>query len=366
MLNERFARLLPANVKSILRNIQKLFRVFLFTIFRTLDLCLVLLFSPYWIGGFLKSWRGDSILLYGASDRQRGDNDSVESNTLFQSIKHSKFKNSVFIFCYNKCNFPTLAFVRKASVIRPKVAIFSSYNHRSSRQPAFLVVRLLKSKGCRIVTLWWDTCSQNFSTKYEADLRASDLNVVLDNPNGIFFGVIEKTLGNRVTFAHPPVWFEVESTDISRRKNDFFFCGSMASYRSHRRSLIEVFKKQNIKYEIFATGDTNLVYADYINKLRFSKIGLSLPESVDCDQLKARVFEVALSGALLIDRKNCQTDKFFRDGCEYLSFKDSAELQKLVKKIVADPSKYSHIAEQGYKRAKGLCDPDTFWEKVLS
>ena len=108
-----------------------------------------------------------------------------------------------------------------------------------------------------------------------------------------------------------------------------------------------------------------MLYADYINKIQSSKIGLSFPESVDCDQLKARVFEVALSGALLVDRKNRQTDYFFEDGSEYISFTDAQELHDLIEKILANPSQYSHIAKKGYKKAKILCNPDTFWEKIL-
>lgn len=366
MLKDRFAKSIPANVKSILRNCQKLLRNLLFFHFRTLDFCLVLLFSPFWIGGFLKCWREEAILFYGASDRLAGDNDSVESNTLFKSIKHSKFANSVVIFFYDRCKFPTLAFLLKSSMIHPKVAVFSSYNQHSHKHPAFLAVTLLKLKGCRIVFLWWDTCSRHFCTKYETELRASDLNVVLDNPEKIFFGAVEKTLQNRVLFAHPPVWFDEEVIDISQRKNDFFFCGSMSSYRSHRASLAKVFSQQNIKHEIIATNKTSLAYSDYIQKMQLSKIGLSLPESVDCDQLKARVFEVALSGALLIDRKNRQTDKFFKDGLEYLSFSDSADLQKLVKKVLDDPTFYSQVAKRGKNRAKSLCNPDSFWEKILS
>ena len=111
----------------------------------------------------------------------------------------------------------------------------------------------------------------------------------------------------------------------------------MSSYRDHRKNLFEVFNHQNFKHEIFATGETNLLYADYINKIQSSKIGLSFPESVDCDQLKARVFEVALSGALLLDRKNKQTDYFFEDGSEYLSFTDAPELQELTKKNFGQP-----------------------------
>ena len=215
------------------------------------------------------------------------------------------------------------------------------------------------------MSLWWDTCSKHFSKKYGAELRAFDLNVILDNPEKEFIGEIEQTLKGQFLFAHTPVWFEAECTDIIKRKTDIFFCGSMSSYRDHRKNLFEVFNHQNFKHEIFATGETNLLYADYINKIQSSKIGLSFPESVDCDQLKARVFEVALSGALLVDRKNRQTDYFFEDGSEYISFTDAQELHDLIEKILANPSQYSHIAKKGYKKAKILCNPDTFWEKIL-
>lgn len=365
MLRARFAQHLPAGLKSYLRRLHKLARLIVLLTSRVMDLGLVFLFSPFWIGKFLRSWRGTAILVYGNSDRRKNDNDSVEANTLFQSIANSKFANAVFIFRHNKCHFPTLEFLWNVSKIQPKVAIFSSYNSRSHKQPAFLVVRLLKFKGCRVVSLWWDTCSQHFSKKYGAELRAFDLNVILDNPEKKFFEEIESTLKGQFLFTHPPVWFETECTDIIQRKTDFFFCGSMSSYRGHRKNLFEVFRRQTFKQEIFATGETNLFYADYVNKLRSAKIGLSLPESVDCDQLKARVFEVALSGALLVDRKNSQTDYFFEDGSEYLSFTDAQELHDLIEKILTNPSQYSHVAKNGYRRAKDLCNPDTFWEKIL-
>lgn len=365
MLRAFLAQNLPAGLKSDLQKLLKLWLIALFGISRIVDLSLVCLSSPFWIGRLLKSWRGTAILVYGNSDRRKDDNDSVEANTLFQSITNSRFVNAVVIFRHNKCHFPTLEFLWKISKSQPSVVIFSSYNNRSHKQPAFLVVKLLKVKGCRVVSLWWDTCSQHFSKKYEVELREFDLNVILDNPARKFIGEIEHTLKGKFLFAHPPVWFEGECTDIIQRKTDFFFCGSMTSYRDHRKKLFEVFNHQSFKHEIFATGDTNLLYEDYVNRIRSSKIGLSLPESVDCDQLKARVFEVALSGALLLDRKNKQTDYFFEDGSEYLSFTDAPELQELTKKILANPSKYSHIAKRGQIKAKSLCNPDTFWEKIL-
>jgi len=365
MLKALLARYLPARVKSTIRNLQRLLRIIIFSIFRILDLSLTFLLSPFWIGGFFKPWRSNTIMVYGNSDRRKGDNDSVETNTLFQSIANSRFSDAVFIYRHNKCKLPTLEFLWKASKIQPKITIFSSYDKHAPKQPALLVVRLLKFKGCKVVSLWWDTCSQHFLKKNDPELRLFDLNVILDNPEKMFLEEIEQTLKGQVLFAHPPVWFEGKVIDISQRTTDFFFCGSMSSYRSHRKKLMEVFRHQNIKHEIFTSGEINLSYADYINKIRSSKIGLSLPESVDCDQLKARVLEVTLSGTLLIDRKNSQTDKLFEDGSEYLSFTDSTELQELIEKILANPSQYSHIAKQGHIRAKSLCDPDSFWDQIL-
>ena len=63
-----------------------------------------------------------------------------------------------------------------------------------------------------------------------------------------------------------------------------------------------------------------LTHIEYANILNRSKISINFSKSVHFDQLKGRIWEILLSGSLLLETKNTQTDTLLVDGKEYVSF----------------------------------------------
>jgi hypothetical protein len=90
------------------------------------------------------------------------------------------------------------------------------------------------------------------------------------------------------------------------REIDVSFLGSATSYRSVRIEYIEYANSQRLQiFHSGGTGGIRLTMMEYADILRRSKISINISFSVEKKhQLKARVFEIVLCGALLFESSN--------------------------------------------------------------
>ena len=87
--------------------------------------------------------------------------------------------------------------------------------------------------------------------------------------------------------------------------------------------------------------------------------------SVDRHQLKARVFETMLSGALLLEERNDQTARYFEDGVDYVSFGSEQELVDKIRYYLKNDERRAAIAESGRRKLREKFSGRQFWSRVL-
>ena len=250
---------------------------------------------------------------------------------------------------------------------KPNTVIFSSYSPSSrtkhSQPPRFFIERIKKKKNTKIIFLWWDSCSDNFYDRNILPLKNIDAtHVLMDNPLvdlGRKPELDMKILGLYGIFVENSIFFP-------RKKDiDVSFLGQLGEYRSHRREYIEFLMESNLSVYISVfERDNQVSHAKYSEILGRSKIAINFSYSVDKHQFKARPIEIFHSGSMLLESYNKQTDSLFRDGIDYVSFRDKFEMVEKIKYYLLHPDEAEKIAKSGRDRMLSHYNLNIFWDKV--
>lgn len=303
------------------------------------------------------------ILVCGYRDTKARKNDSVEAHTLFRSLQKSILKEQISFFYQDRRFFASICWLIVLWKENPSKIILSSYSHKSPFNPSVLSLKLAKKVGVELIFLWWDTCSTSFFSENKKVLEIASKNVVVDNPKKLFFPA--NSITDKIIFTHSPVLVDDVVPSICSREIGLFFSGATKDYRSIRNEYLQKLTESSFSEDVLIAKNLNLTYEKYRDSLRNSAVAISFPESVDCDQLKARVLEITGSGALLIERENEQTPCLFEEGKDFISFKNADDLVSKVEKILKCKSEYNKIANNGYQKAKMLCDVNEYWKKII-
>jgi len=86
---------------------------------------------------------------------------------------------------------------------------------------------------------------------------------------------------------------------------------------------------------------------------------------VDRDQLKGRVFEIMMSGALLLESANEQIACYFEDGVDYVSFTTKEDLLDKIHYFLEHPDERLKIAENGRNKCIEKYTPQIFFDNIL-
>ena len=103
----------------------------------------------------------------------------------------------------------------------------------------------------------------------------------------------------------------------------------------------------------------------YFEILGRSKIAINFSYSVDKHQFKGRPIEIFHSGAMLLETYNKHTASLFRDGIDYVSFRDKFEMVEKIKYYLLHPDEAEKIAKSGRDRMLSLYNFNVFWDKVF-
>jgi hypothetical protein len=104
-------------------------------------------------------------------------------------------------------------------------------------------------------------------------------------------------------------------------------------------------------------------YFDLLRRSRLS-INLSACSTGDGHQLKARVFEAAASGAMIIESANELTRDYFEEGREFVYFSDNDDLITKVRHYLAHPEEAATIAAAAHARFLASYEAPGFWRTV--
>jgi hypothetical protein len=153
------------------------------------------------------------------------------------------------------------------------------------------------------------------------------------------------------------------------RPFDVSFIGSVARYPDRKRALGLL---ASAGIEVARGGgqaEGALSIEDYAAALRKSKIVLNFSRPVFDDaqsQCKGRVIEATLSGALLFEQKNPETERWLKSGRHYVAFGDERDLLDKIKYYLEHEDERAALASAGHLHAAETLSADVYWRYVIA
>lgn len=253
--------------------------------------------------------------------------------------------------------------------VRPDAIILSSYILEDYRQPSVETIRILrKDWGIPIIAIWWDTCWNGFWESIQPVLPYVDVHVITDNPLLNFIDPEkDKTYYKRFlplwTPLDPLIYFNEGCT----RDINVSFLGQTNGCRSFRIQYIQYLMENNVPiYCSFFSKTQQLLHSKCVEILKRSKIVLNFSYGVASHQLKGRVFEAMLCGAMLMESENSQTRCYFTPGEDYVSFDSKYDLIDKIRYFLEHEDERLEIAARGELKARKYLNHTEFWGKVIS
>jgi hypothetical protein len=301
-----------------------------------------------------------------------GKDESMEKYHIDNTLKN--FDVDVLNFFWDNTIFPGLNKLRFIKFVMrevPDLMVLSSYTPSSKRalsQPGRQILDILKDKNyiSKCIAVWWDTCSKNFPKINLRNQRAINFHVIIDNPTmNLDYTQICSEDKEKLLFLFCPYNINCLFKPLKKDIN-FSFLGQINSYRNTRREFVDYLTLNNIEGYLSTDERSDQVsHEKYGEILGRSKIGLNFSYSVDKHQLKGRVFETILAGALLLESKNDQTAALFEDGEEFVSFTTKEDLLEKIKHYVFNDIERNRIAENGRRKVMELYNGFNFWQIIF-
>ena len=264
---------------------------------------------------------------------------------------------------YQKVDFPNgdLNLIRKCLDVKPDMIILTSYEQNSLNQPR---VKTLKYLGFNleipIIPFWYDAVpSKEFYNRTVQPLNYfTRANVFID----CFHEEKENNLN-----LWGPHDTEVLNDPGLKRVIPISFLGSSNSYRFLRKDYIESLINRGIDvYTGGGIGEERLTIKEYTNVFKRSQISLNFSFSIrNTHQIKGRVFEIMLCGALLLESENDEITKFYTPYEDYVPFYDKEDLLEKVEYYLSHKEDREKIAERGKMKTRMLYNNKILWQNVL-
>lgn len=254
--------------------------------------------------------------------------------------------------------------IQRCLKTRPTILILSSWSNTYS-QPSIYAIQFIQDKlKIKVISFWWDTCSKNFYKSMKPFFDKMDLNVVIDNP-------LLKFMPTAFQFSKKimPLWPPRSSElffDSSKKVFDVSFVGQVGAYRSNREALLNSVKKLDLKMYI-STKDRNfqMSHQEYSEILKKSKIVINLSASVDCHQVKGRVFEAMYCGALVLESENDQLKELFTPYKDYIPFCSIDDLKEKIANLISNENEIVRVTNNAKIKIEKEYKEKIFWEKIL-
>lgn len=121
-----------------------------------------------------------------------------------------------------------------------------------------------------------------------------------------------------------------------------------------------------IGVEIVVRNNEQRDYVSYARTLRSARavVNMCSDRKTGKPQMKARVVEACLAGALLLEQANPLTKQWLAPGVEYLEWSNLKDLGTILTHMDRDPEWGADIARRGQAAARERLAPKHFWEMV--
>jgi hypothetical protein len=261
--------------------------------------------------------------------------------------------------------FSDLQLIRKCSEFRPDIVVFSSW-WSNTTHPSLEAVRFVRRRlGIPVAMIWWDTCNNQFWPSIARYIEQIDLHIVAENPRAHCLDKSHSLFDRFLLLWSPtdPGLFYVEDRP---RDIPVSFVGRATAYRSYRREFVQYLSDQGVPGHFsYSDGTGQVTHSQYAETMRRSQMCVNFSYSVDAHQLKGRVLEIMLSGALLLESENDQTSMLFKPMEDYVSFTSKEDLARKIHYFLAHPEELAAIAKNGTLRAQTLFSGTVFWESIF-
>ncbi|MGE5194661.1 MAG: glycosyltransferase [Deltaproteobacteria bacterium] len=153
------------------------------------------------------------------------------------------------------------------------------------------------------------------------------------------------------------------------RDIDVCFLGSRSQHPD-RQQLLQRLRELPIRLlEGGGQREQRLPVEEYADLLRRSKIVINFSRALGRspkDQVKGRVFEATLCGAMLLEMRNRQTPHWLDPEADYAEYQGADDLVARVEWFLRNDADRERIARRGCARAHALYTAERFWETVFA
>lgn len=107
----------------------------------------------------------------------------------------------------------------------------------------------------------------------------------------------------------------------------------------------------------------------YVEFLKSCRSAWNFPQTgggTGSTHVKARTLEAALAGCLLLEQCGSPLEDWFTPGDDFVSYSDAPHVERLLKRIDADPVRYDAVAAHMRQRVLREHNPSAFWKRVLT
>ncbi len=241
-------------------------------------------------------------------------------------------------------------------------ALVCIYDHTNGHNPPIALLEQARRAGTRIAYVWLDTRILVHDAAYPA---IADVNVMLD--------ATEFDLPNAWPVFTPknPAWFR----DPGRldpewtRPIDVSVLGEMRFLRQRKDLLPRLQQERRLRIHAPGSSATDparrLSNEDYARVFQQSKISLALSKD-RVRQLKGRLIEIPLCGAMLLADINPYIDRYFAPFREYVPFRDYEDLIGLCRYYLEHEDERAAIALAGSRKANRFYSAQVFWQSLFA
>ena len=228
-----------------------------------------------------------------------------------------------------------------------------------------ILARICAELAIKIVSVYGDTFDKAAVAWMEQYSAGVDLSVVQDCYSAYrAFGAGEGNYLDGWTPQDPGIFYPASAPPDIR----ISFVGSTARYPERKLYLGSLLAAGIDVHVTGGTTDIEFPIANYADVMRRSRIALNFSRHVfdePIHQCKGRVFEATLSGAMLLEQSNPETERWFTPGVHYIPFENQRDLIEKAHHYLDHEDDRQAIAKAGHDFAAENYSAEKYWRLIL-
>ncbi|HOL68191.1 MAG TPA: glycosyltransferase, partial [bacterium] len=213
------------------------------------------------------------------------------------------------------------------------------------------VLKRIRAAGIPVVAIWFDSAQPWCQQIMKKIAPLVDLNVPIDSTSAWqMTGWSGRRFLPLWTPQDPRIFYDPGLP----RTIGISFPGSLAGRPDRVRGLAALKKAGLAVFQAGGQREKPVSIQEYAGLLMRSKIVLNFSNPWPYCQVKGRVFETTLCGAMLLESENPETCRWFEPMVDYISFKDESDLVEKARYFLKHEEERMKVAAKGKKKATSL------------